>query len=197
MFYETDVRDLACKWHLKQSCSKFYKLQKLCWWLFMKMLGTHSNLAHKAKIRADSTLSQIFPKSEATQFRGRALGSFVEWNPGRIRFWSCKQSCRTRVASGFSHCRRRLNRVIQFRQSPAGRHVDDPWRPYVDGDPACQPRRLHLDATTPPRASAVLISPAQRSLPSPFRLGELRRGTTASPELPMPPPAKPAHQKLR
>ena len=36
--------------------------------------------------------------------------------------------------------------------------MDDPWRPYVDGDPACQLQHVPLDATTPPRAPAVLIS---------------------------------------
>ena len=72
--------------------------------------------------------------------------------------------------------------------------MDDPWRPYVDGDPACQPQRLRLDATTPPRAPASLISTLELSLLSAFVLGELRRESAASPELSSPSPAKPASQ---
>ena len=62
--------------------------------------------------------------------------------------------------------------------------MDDPWQPYVDGDPACQPRRLHLDATTPPRAPAVLISPLQRSLSSPFRLASSAAKQQPRPSIP-------------
>ena len=75
IFYETDVRSLACKWHLKQSCSEFHKLQKLCWWLFMKKLGTHPNFAHKPKISAVSTLSRIWLSLESHSFEVGLLGA--------------------------------------------------------------------------------------------------------------------------
>ena len=96
-----------------------------------------------------------------------------------------------------SHYRRRLNHVILFRQSPAGRSMDALWRPYVDDDTTCQPQHLHLDATTPPRAPASLISLPSALSPLRFFLGELRRESAASPELSSPSLAKPARQKLR
>jgi hypothetical protein len=51
-----------------------------------------------------------------------------------------------------------------------------PWRPYVDGDPACQPRGTPLDATTARERQQRPISLPALSLPSAFFSSELRCG---------------------
>ena len=58
-FYEDSVKDLAWRCTLSQSCSKFYKLQKLFWGHHMKRCGTCSKVAHKAEITAVLTLSHL------------------------------------------------------------------------------------------------------------------------------------------
>ena len=74
--------------------------------------------------------------------------------------------------------------------------MDAPWQPYIDGDPACQPQHLHLDATTPPERQPTSIPPPVPSLLSALFLGELHRGLVTPPELSSSSLAKPACQKL-
>jgi hypothetical protein len=56
----------ACQNFLKQSCSKFYKEQKLFYGHIKKMTKTCPKRAHKEELGAVLTLSKILPSPSAT-----------------------------------------------------------------------------------------------------------------------------------
>ena len=122
----------------------------------------------------------------------------------KIRYynnWLAKSSNRSGVKcrwrSSFSHSHRQLNDSIQFVRKQLADAWSSLWQPYFDGDLACQPRRVLLVATMPPRVVATLISLPAFSLLPVFSCSELRRATATSPELSVTSLAEPARKKLR
>jgi len=64
----------ACLSNLKQSCSKFYKEQKLFCDQLMKMCTTCSKGSHKPVLRLDSTLKNFLSMKLSFQFYERNFG---------------------------------------------------------------------------------------------------------------------------
>ena len=65
----------ACQNFLQQSCSKFYKEQKLFYGHLMKMITNSSKVAHKADLGLFSTLGKFSKSPGGLQFAWSILGT--------------------------------------------------------------------------------------------------------------------------
>jgi len=67
----------ACQNVLQQSCSKFYKEQKLFYGHLMKMKTSSSKVAHNADLGAVLALNQIWLSPSATSLRDRYWEPYI------------------------------------------------------------------------------------------------------------------------
>ena len=157
----------ACQNFLQQSCSKFYKEQKLFYGHLMIMITGSSKVTHKSNLRLFPTLCSINFENFITLRLGTNpvcsidFENFITLNPGRSSSCSSWQSCRSWLVlqlcqlrhlltrSGLGANRRRSCSVSRWsrvsiqswarRRGYPDRHLSARCRPYAGDGPAESP----------------------------------------------------------